>query len=101
MGKIYIELLATIGIQIIPFIFIIDGYIHRDGIGLNNGDGLLVLGVLLLFGMGIIYTITYLLDVMIKRHNKYLVPEIKYLLLIYWVFIDIIIVIYLSFRNFF
>lgn len=101
MGKIYIELLATIGIQIIPFIFIIDGYIHRDGIGLNNGDGLLVLGVLLLFGMGIIYTITYLLDVMIKRHNKYLVPKIKYLLLMYWVFIDIIIVIYLSFRNFF
>ncbi|MHC9537221.1 hypothetical protein ACVQ8P_05460 [Dellaglioa sp. BT-FLS60] len=101
MKKITIELLATLGIQIVPFIFIINGAINRNGLGINNGDGLLLLGVILLALIGIIYVFTYGLNIIIIGYEQRPIPKYKYFLLAYWVLVIISIYLYLKSRNFF
>lgn len=78
-----IELLVTLGIQIVPFIFIINGALNRNGLGIDNGDGLLLLGVILLALIGIIYGFTYGLNIIIIGYKQRTIPKYKYFLLAY------------------
>lgn len=101
MKKIYMELLATLGVQVIPLIFIINGIIHRNELDVSNGDGLLVLGVILLALIATVYFVTYLLNLIITWHNKKYIPKYRYWLLSYWTVVIILICVYLKLRNFF